>query len=351
MTGSLYFNTASLGLPSMDVTARMQAHLQVVQAEGPLAAADRAQEQLSTFPQSAARLLGGDADGIGRTTTTSATLIQMLGWCDLTGKRVLVTPHEWHSTLYYLALRKGVKVEPLPMLDADTPDLSAWQDRIGEDVAILSVPMVSSITGRAYPIADIAALKRPDDCLFLVDGAQALGQMPLDMDQLGCDAFVATCRKWLGAPRGTGLLWMSPRMRRDVPLRVLEPFDLNDVLWIGALAAIEAVLEEGITVRSAAIRHRAATLHEGAVALGYTCVAPMTGAVTLSIPEAQVASVKHAFAARGVIVKWPNPATDEPLSPRPQKGHALLRLSPGLTATAADLDTCLACLKAAAGGS
>ncbi|MBB5514352.1 selenocysteine lyase/cysteine desulfurase [Rubricella aquisinus] len=351
MTGSLYFNTASLGLPSTDVIARMHAHMRVIEAKGPLAAAEIAQEELSALPQSAARLLGGDRDGIGRTTTTSATLIQMLGWCDLAGKRVLVTPHEWHSTLYYLALHKGAKVEPLPMLDLDAPDLSAWQDRIGEDVAVISAPMVSSITGRAYPIAEIGALKRPEGCLFLVDGAQALGQVPLDMAQLGCDGFVATRRKWLGGPRGTALFWMSQAKRRRVPVDVLEPFDLNDLSWIGALAAMNAALDEGVEQRRAAIRQRADVLYNGAATYGYSGPAPMTGAVTLHVPQARVEPLKAAFTARGITVKWPNPATDEPLSPRAPKGHVMLRLSPGLTATGQDLDACLACLKAAADGS
>ena len=59
------------------------------------------------------------------------------------------------------------------------------------------------------PIREIAALARSRGALCVVDGAQALGHVPVDVRALGCDAYAACGHKWLLGPKGTGLLYIS----------------------------------------------------------------------------------------------------------------------------------------------
>ena len=60
------------------------------------------------------------------------------------------------------------------------------------------------------PIPEIAALARAKDILCVVDGAQALGQLPVDVKALGCHAYAAPGHKWLMGPKGTGMLYLAP---------------------------------------------------------------------------------------------------------------------------------------------
>jgi selenocysteine lyase/cysteine desulfurase len=62
------------------------------------------------------------------------------------------------------------------------------------------------------PVVELVALARERGALSLIDGAQAVGQVRVDVKALGCDAYVASPHKWLLAPKGTGLLYV----RRDV---------------------------------------------------------------------------------------------------------------------------------------
>ncbi len=68
---------------------------------------------------------------------------------------------------------------------------------------------VITTTGLRMPIREIAALARSRGVLCVVDGAQALGHVPVDVRALGCDAYAACGHKWLLGPKGTGLLYIS----------------------------------------------------------------------------------------------------------------------------------------------
>ncbi len=65
------------------------------------------------------------------------------------------------------------------------------------------------------PARELCAMIRDRGALALVDGAQAVGQMQVDVKELGCDAYVASPHKWMMAPKGTGFLYI----RRDVQSR------------------------------------------------------------------------------------------------------------------------------------
>ena len=71
---------------------------------------------------------------------------------------------------------------------------------------------ITSGLGTLLPARELCALARERGALSLVDGAQAVGQIAVDVKELGCDAYVASPHKWLLAPKGTGVLYI----RREV---------------------------------------------------------------------------------------------------------------------------------------
>lgn len=341
---SIYLNASSHGLPSSATIKRMRLHLDMEDRLGAIAAQAEAESELAGIRHAAAALIGADTDTVGFSSTTSMAWLSIVTNLQIARKRLLVAPHEWGANIVVLenlARNADAKVEVLPELDLEAPDLEPWRAAIDEDVAAIFAPMVTSIEGLRYPIEEIGALPRPETCKFIIDAAQTLGQTPIDVAALRCDALAATCRKWLRAPRTTALFWMSPSSIVDGPIETFEPFDTNIALRLGLGAAIEEAsrisiprIEQQIRALTdqALVRARALDLDT----LNGTGV--QTGTITLGIPSSLSARLQKAVADEGIQVKWPSPARDEPHAPRAANDLEAMRISPHINNTTEQID-------------
>lgn len=91
-----------------------------------------------------------------------------------------------------------------------------FADAITPRTRVIVFSHITSGRGIRLPARELCALARDRGLLSVVDGAQAVGQMRVDVKQLGCDAYVASPHKWLLAPKGTGILYV----RREIQPRV-----------------------------------------------------------------------------------------------------------------------------------
>lgn len=151
-------------------------------------------------------LTNGTTDGI----TTIAHSVRLRE-----GDRVLLTDqeHEGGET-GWLHRQKldGIFVDRvnIPVGDHDTAAILARFDAaIGQRTRAVCVSHVLSPTGLRMPIAEIAALARRKGSLCIVDGAQAVGQIAVDVKALGCDAYATSGHKWLMGPKGTGFVYIN----------------------------------------------------------------------------------------------------------------------------------------------
>jgi len=125
------------------------------------------------------------------------------------GDRVLVGTTEFQSAAFGLiqARQRGISVEMIPDDETGAVDVSALEDMMDDSVKLVGLTQIAMSNGLVNPAAEVGAVVAQSDALYLLDACQAVGQMPVDVVDLQCDFLTATGRKWMRAPRGTGMLY------------------------------------------------------------------------------------------------------------------------------------------------
>ncbi len=148
---------------------------------------------------------------------------------------------------------------------------------IKKETKVISVSHVITSTGLRMPVREIVALAKPRNILTIIDGAQAVGNIDVDVRAIGCDAYAAPGHKWLLAPKGTGFLYVSktaggrikPIEWEDGLRYVVGSSGMGSLpLIVGLGAAIEAARKRGIATSEAQnlrLRNRA---YEGLKKIG-----------------------------------------------------------------------------------
>jgi len=352
-TGSeRYFNSASHGLPAAETYRAMAAYLELQAQKGPDAAAGHFASDLARAETNCARILKTDTDRLGFSSTTTSAWHALIPWLDLSGRRVLVTQNEWGDYYRALAARPDITLEVLPPLDLQNPDLSTWADAIDDDVGAIMLPMVTSLSGQRYPVEEISALPRPDHTRLIVDAAQAIGQMPVDLSRINCDALVATCRKWLRGPRQTSLFWISESWQvQGAPMRPsqLQSHDHNLALQIGLTAATDAYLQADPAMIHETLISRADRLRSIASDAGFAIFGgqqSQSAIVSVEVSKSALAKVNAAISDAGYETKAPDVAYFEPLNPS-GKDTAIVRITPHVYSEDATMTRVIALARAA----
>lgn len=179
----------------------------------------------------AARLLGAANDEIALTRHVSEGINIVATGIDWEpGDEVVITDEEhpagslpWMN----LARRRGVVVNKLRLAPYDTATLLERLDQaITSRSRLLCLSHVSTRTGYVLPAREISLLARARGVPVLFDGAHAVGLIPVNVKDIGCDYYSACGHKWLLAPQGTGFLYVDRAKLDDM-----------EVTWIGAGAA------------------------------------------------------------------------------------------------------------------
>jgi selenocysteine lyase/cysteine desulfurase len=200
-----YLNAGTDGpLPARAVTAAVE-ELQREAKQGRTSAHFERRAQLSRELRALyATALGCDATDLALTTSTSEGIAQVLGGLGLSRGDEIVTSDEEHPGLLgaLVAARelKGVTVRPVA--------LARVADAVGPKTRLIACSHVGWMSGSLAP-TELAEV----DVTVLLDGAQGVGAVPVDVAVLGCDAYAGAGQKWLCGPDGTGMLYVSPGLR------------------------------------------------------------------------------------------------------------------------------------------
>jgi selenocysteine lyase/cysteine desulfurase len=197
-----YLNTGSIGpLASAAAdAARDDLRLQLEQGRGGRAHFEHAQGLAERLRARIAHLLGCDPWEVALTGATTDGVNAVLGGLDLEpGDEILTSDEEHPGLLAPLAMareRSGVELRIVPF--------EAVAEAIGPHTRLVACSHVSWVTGRVVDVRALAASPAP----VLLDGAQGLGAVPVDVRELGCEYYAASGQKWLCGPVGSGYLYV-----------------------------------------------------------------------------------------------------------------------------------------------
>jgi selenocysteine lyase/cysteine desulfurase len=109
----------------------------------------------------------------------------------------------------------GVVVRTLPADKGDDVLLDALDLTLTGRTRLVCLSQLTTLDGRLLPVAEAASIAHQRGVPVMVDGAQSLGQYPVDVGGLGCDFFVGSGHKWLLGPRGLGFVWVASEQIPD----------------------------------------------------------------------------------------------------------------------------------------
>jgi cysteine desulfurase/selenocysteine lyase len=228
----IHFNNAGSALPPAVVTDTVVDYLRHEALVGGYEAAAEAADRLDAVYASAARLVGGEPDDIALTdnaTRSWQAVFYALPFAS--GDRILTSRAEYASNaiaFLQVARRTGAVVEVVGDDESGQLDVEDLRRRVDGDVKLIAVSHVPTQGGLVNPAEEIGAVAEAAGIPFLLDACQSAGQVDLDVTRLKCDALSTTGRKYLRGPRGTGFLYVHPRLRER-----LEPamLDLHSATW------------------------------------------------------------------------------------------------------------------------
>jgi selenocysteine lyase/cysteine desulfurase len=230
----IHLNNAGAALLSRPTLDAMAGHLRLEAEIGGYEAADAAQEAITDAYAAVAELIGGHPDEVAYfDNATHAWNAAFYSVPFRSGDRILTGRAEYGSNvLAYLqvARRTGAEVMVVPNDEHGQLDTAALADLVDERTRLIGISHIPTSGGLVNPAAEIGRIARASGALFLLDATQSVGQLPVDVDTIGCDLLTGTGRKFLRGPRGTGFLWA-----RTAVLERLDPFvvEIRSANWDG----------------------------------------------------------------------------------------------------------------------
>lgn len=330
----IHFNNAGSSLPPDPVRLATINFLEEEMTHGGYETKEKYQQVFDDAYSSIARFLNAKAHEIAimeNATVAWHAGFHAIDWKD--GDEILISRAAYSSYyLSYLHLRRKVdiKITMIPNDSQGQIDVGALEESIGPKTRVIALGHIPTNSGLVSPAKEVGEVARRHDLIYILDACQSAGQVPLDVETLGCDLLSAAGRKYVRGPRGTGFLYVSDRVRDRLTPAVI---DLHSAKWTsthtyefrsdarkfenwensyasiyGLKAAIDYANELGMDRIWERVQYLGRTLREKLVSIPGVAIhdsgAIKGGIVSLSVAGVGAQEVKTYMRKNGVNVSW-----------------------------------------------
>lgn len=330
----IHLNNAGAALMPEPVLNAMVDYLHQEAYYGGYETARKFQDRLEGVHDSVARLIHAKRDEIALLENATRAWDMAFYSIDFKpGDRILTSVSEYAANIIpFLQMkeRMGIAVETIPNDTTGQLDINALEAMLDERVKLIAITHVPTNGGLVNPAEKVGQLARKTNTLYLLDACQSIGQMPIDVQRIGCDMLSATSRKFLRGPRGAGFLYV----RRD-RLAQLKPamLDLHSAEWqpgntykirpdarrfetwetsyaarLGLGVAIDYALGLGLDVIQQRIQTLAHSLRKGLSDLPGVTLRDLgtthCGIISFTIDSKSPADVVSALAEQNINLSW-----------------------------------------------
>ncbi|MCK1269976.1 cysteine desulfurase/selenocysteine lyase [Bradyrhizobium sp. GM2.2] len=366
-----YLHNAGAALMPASVVAAMKEHIDLESEIGGYAAADREARRLESVYGSVARLLNAAPDEIAL--MENATVAWQMAFYALPfskGDRILTAEAEYaanYVAFLQVANRTGVAIDVVPSDASGELDVDALERMIDERVKLIAITWVPTNGGLVNPAAAVGKIARAHGIPYLLDACQAVGQMVVDVEAIGCDMLSGTGRKFLRGPRGTGFLYVGRKMlqRLEPPMidhfaapwvsrdafrlrddaRRFETWENNYAARLGLGAAVDYALDIGIGPIERRCRMLADRLRGGLASIRGIRVRDLGRApgaiVSFTVEGYEAEAVVSDAAAAGITIGASDPSSTR-IDAEIRSLPPVVRASPHYYNTDAEIDRLIA---------
>ena len=230
-----HLNNAGAALMPRPVIEAIDAHIALESEIGGYEAEEERQTQSAAVYEAIGALVNAPARNMAVVANATDGFVRSMSAFDLKPGDVVLTSKcdyvSYQITFLSLAKRLGIRIRHAPDLPEGGVDPSAVRDILKrEKVRLVHISWIPTNSGLVQDVAAVGEVCDEFSVPYIVDGCQAVGQMPIDVSRVRCDYLAVTARKFLRGPRGIGFLYVSDRAlaRGDHPLFV----DMRGARWV-----------------------------------------------------------------------------------------------------------------------
>lgn len=370
----VHLNNAGAGLMPQPVIDAVCDHIHLEAEIGGYEAAAQEAERCDAVYDQIAGLIGAAWHEIAL--VENATVAWQLAFYAQTfqpGDRILTARAEYaanYVAFLQQAKRTGCTIEVIPDRADGASDPDALAEMIDERVKLIAITQIPTNGGLINPAKEIGEIANRHGIPYLLDACQAVGQMPVDVNELGCDFLSATGRKFLRGPRGTGFLYVREKWLEKIEPPIIDHFGAEwtaadsytlrpdarrfetwenaYALRLGLGAATEYAMGIGLErIQARAFKLAALLREELATIPGFTVQdigSEQCAIVTFSHEQIEAGAIKQSMSDAGINISASQPSSTR-LDSEARDLPTLVRTSPHYYNTEAELERFLAALK------
>jgi cysteine desulfurase / selenocysteine lyase len=222
----IHFNNAGASLMPRPVIETVIRHLELEATIGGYEAADAERERIAAVYRSCARLVNCEPEEIALLENATRAWDAVFYSIPFAAGDRIVTGRAEYCSNYMAHLQVARKTGAEIVVIGDDAhgqiDLDELRERIDERVKLISLTHVPTSGGLVNPAAEVGRVAREAGVFFLLDATQSVGQMPIDVAEIGCDFLATTGRKFIRGPRGTGFLYVGRSRIEELDPAVVE---------------------------------------------------------------------------------------------------------------------------------